>query len=218
VLPGPATAVAIAFGTNGQLAAPGSPVQFRPRVHVTDAFRNPVPGVPVAFEVVSGGGTVDGAPTTTDTFGSAAVTSWRLGSSPGPNTLRATAGTLTPVIFTATAAILPTAITIEVHNDFFRSVRNGSVSDDREYAVDTVAVGGTITWVWMGQNHNVEQVSHDFHVEPKPKMSPSGNQDAPFTFGPITFSSRGDLYYRCTNHSFWGGDYGKGMKGRVLVR
>src|SRR5262249_48169683 len=130
-----------------QVASVGSPVLYRPAVRLTDEFGSAVPGVSVAFEVVSGGGTVDGAQATTDATGWAAVRSWRVGSSPGPNTLRATAGTFSSVIFSATAVILPTAITIEVHDSFFRSVQNGSVSDLRAYASDTVAVGGAITWV-----------------------------------------------------------------------
>jgi len=214
VLPGPATAFAIGGGNN-QVASPGSPVLNRPKVHVVDGFGNGVAGVRVAFEVASGGGTVEGAQASTDAQGFALVGSWRLGTSPGPNTLRATAGTLTgsPVIFTATAVPLPTAITIEVHNDFFHSVRNGSGYNGHGYANqprDTIAVGGTVTWVWMGQNHNVEQVS------PAPRASLTGNHDAPFTLGPITFFSPGTVRYRCTNHSgYYDND---GMAGTILVR
>lgn len=104
ILPGPATAIVIHDG-DGQVVARGATVPRRPAVLVTDQYNNRVAGVSVAFEVVSGGGTVDGAQATTGADGVAAVTSWTLGSSPGPNTLRATAATLTgsPVIFTATA-------------------------------------------------------------------------------------------------------------------
>jgi plastocyanin len=220
VLSGPAAAIAIRTG-DSQLAGLGNPVPKRPQVRVTDEFGNGVPGVSVTFEVLSGGGTVEGAQVTTNVNGVAVVTSWRVGTSPGPNTLRATAGTLTPVIFTATAAVLPTAITIAVHDSFFRSVRNGSGNSARgpeNDPQDTVAVGGTMTWVWMGENHNVEQVSHEVDVEPTPEMSPSGNHDAPFTFGPITFSTPGTLWYRCTNHSRWFGFSGTGEIGSILVR
>jgi hypothetical protein len=216
VLPGPATAIASHSG-DAQVAPQRSAVFLPPSVLTTDQFGNPVPGVSVAFEVVSGGGTVEGAQATTDADGVAAVKSWTLGSSPGPNTLRATSGTLTgsPLIFTATAAPLPTAITIEVHNNFFRSVRNGSGGGSglpADNARDTVAVGGTVTWVWEGQNHNIKQEL------PPPPISLSGNHDAPFTLGPITFSSPGIVFYRCTNHSSWLGDFATGMAGIILVR
>jgi len=219
VLPGPATGIAIHSG-DAQVAPQRSAVFLPPSVLATDQFGNPVPGVSVAFEVASGGGTVDGAQATTNADGVAAVKSWTLGSSPGPNTLRATSGTLTgsPVTFTATAVAIPTAITIEMHNDFFRSVRNGSGGGGgsgfpADYARDTVAVGGTVTWVWMGENHNVKQEL------PSPPISLSGNHDAPFTLGPITFSSPGTVFYRCTNHSTWFEEFGAtGMAGKILVR
>ena len=219
VLPGPATAIASHSG-DAQVAPQRSAVFLPPSVLATDHFGNPVPGVSVAFEVVSGGGTVEGAQATTDADGVAAVKVWTLGSSPGPNTLRATSGTLTgsPLTFTATAVALPTAITIEVHDNFFRSVRNGSGGGSfgrvpADYARDTVAVGGTVTWVWVGQNHNVKQEL------PSPPISLSGNHDAPFSLGPMTFSSPGTVFYRCTNHSTWFEEFGAtGMAGKILVR
>ena len=102
VLPGPAAAIVIYRG-DAQLVGTGGTVPQPPAVRVTDRFGNPVAGLNVAFEVTSGGGTVDGAQATTAPNGVAAVASWRLGSSPGRNTLRATTGRLNPVLFTATA-------------------------------------------------------------------------------------------------------------------
>jgi hypothetical protein len=60
VLPGPASAITIHNG-DAQEAVAGGPVLQPPSVLATDEFGNPVRGVSVAFEVVSGGGTVDGA-------------------------------------------------------------------------------------------------------------------------------------------------------------
>ncbi|MGH2374245.1 MAG: hypothetical protein ACRDIC_12375 [bacterium] len=104
VQPGPASAIAIHDG-DAQVVERGGTVPQPPSVRVTDEFGNPVRNVSVAFEVASGGGTVEGAQARTGADGVAAVTRWRLGDSPGPNTLRATVGTLTgsPVTFTATA-------------------------------------------------------------------------------------------------------------------
>jgi len=90
---------------NTQEAFAGSAVPIAPSVAVTDANNNPMAGVPVTFQVSSGAGSV--SPTTpinTDAQGTATVTSWTLGTTPGPNTLSASAADVTgsPVVFTAT--------------------------------------------------------------------------------------------------------------------
>jgi len=82
-----------------------TPVPTAPSVIVRDANGNPVAGVSVTFAVASGGGTVaPTSPVTTGANGIAAVTSWTLGTTAGPNTLTATATGLTgsPLTFTAT--------------------------------------------------------------------------------------------------------------------
>src|SRR5439155_191401 len=92
-------------GGDGQTATAGTTVPVNPSVVVRDANGNPVAGVSVTFAVASGGGSVSPTtPVTTNGSGIAAVTSWTLGPTAGPNTLSATSGTLTgsPVTFTAT--------------------------------------------------------------------------------------------------------------------
>lgn len=97
-----ASAIVINAGNN-QTAVFGNPVPVAPRVQVTDPDGNGVAGVAVNFTVMSGGGSVTGASTTTDANGSAQVGSWTLGSV-GANTLRAqAAGVGSTVTFTATA-------------------------------------------------------------------------------------------------------------------
>jgi hypothetical protein len=92
---------------DGQAGTPGQAVTIRPAVAVKDATGNGVAGVPVTFEVVSGGGSITGGSTTTNSSGIAEVGSWTLGSA-GPNVLRATAGgsgiSGNPADFTVTAA------------------------------------------------------------------------------------------------------------------
>jgi plastocyanin len=155
----------------------------------------------------------------TGTNGIATIGSWTLGDSPGSNSLSASAAGLTgsPVTFTAMATALPNAVTVEVRNHYFRSVRNGSGSEFTptpfgEAAVDTIAVGGTVTWQWVGVNHNVTPYQNA-------AFTGSGTQDAPFTFGPITFNSAGTYRYRCTNHSSILDLLGLvGMRGEIVVR
>jgi hypothetical protein len=110
---GPPASISLAAGNN-QHAAAGTAVPVRPAVVVRDAHANPVAGVAVEFEVVSGGGSITGGSTVTNAIGRAEVGSWTLGS--GPNVLHATAAgaviDCNPVTFTASTAV--TAFDIEV--------------------------------------------------------------------------------------------------------
>jgi len=104
---GPPATIAANAG-NGQTAAAGTAVAVPPSVIVKDAQGNPVPGVAITFAVAGGGGSLTGPNQTTGTNGIATVGSWVLGSTPGTNTLdaTATAGGVTgnPVVFTATGS------------------------------------------------------------------------------------------------------------------
>jgi subtilisin family serine protease len=113
-----AAALIAARDGSQQTAAAGGAVAIRPSVIVTDADNNRVSGVPVTFQVASGGGTVDPAtPVSTNADGIAAVTSWTLGPAQGANTLSATSSGLTgsPIIFNAIGSVAATirgAVTI----------------------------------------------------------------------------------------------------------
>jgi hypothetical protein len=86
--------------------AASSAVSPAPSVLVTDQNGAPVAGVTVEFVVQSGGGSVSGGSVPTDAAGIATVGSWTLGPNAGANTLSATAGSLAPVIFTATGTVV----------------------------------------------------------------------------------------------------------------
>jgi hypothetical protein len=101
---GAATTV-VAVGGNNQTATAGGPVATPPSVKVTDVNGNPVEGFNVNFSSGSGNGAVAGGSAVTNASGIAAPDSWVLGTTPGVQTLVATAGSLTgsPVTFSATA-------------------------------------------------------------------------------------------------------------------
>ena len=123
--PGPNTVTAnssgltpVTFTANGTAGAPvliekslgdnqtgqvNRAVAIAPQVRVVDAAGNGVGGVPVTFAVASGDGSVVIGNVTTGVDGKATVGAWILGSTPGPNSLTASANGLTPVTFTATA-------------------------------------------------------------------------------------------------------------------
>lgn len=116
-LPPPPAVMQKKAGDNQQ-APVGELVAIPPTVIVRDANGDPVSGVNVAFAVVSGGGSVTGAATITNEQGEATVGSWRLGTTPGVNLLRATAQgngiTGNPTQFTATAVSLAQGYEIEI--------------------------------------------------------------------------------------------------------
>ncbi|MGH7521186.1 MAG: hypothetical protein ACREMI_07890 [Gemmatimonadales bacterium] len=91
-----------AFAGDGQSALVGSAVSINPAVRVSDQYGNAIGGIPVAFSVSLGGGSL-GTPATvtTDTAGIARSPTWTLGLLAGLNTLSATATGLPTVTFSA---------------------------------------------------------------------------------------------------------------------
>lgn len=93
----------------GQTAQVAAPIPAPPTVRVTSAGGQPVQFATVTFTVQAGGGSVTGGTATTDADGRARPTEWRLGNSPGVNTLRATVAGLPPVDVSATGVALDAA-------------------------------------------------------------------------------------------------------------
>jgi hypothetical protein len=93
-----------AFGGDGQSAPVGDPLPDSLRVRVTDASGHAVPDVPVSWSVMTGGGIISPATSTTNSAGvaSAALT---LGPTVGAQQAQADVTGLvgSPVVFTATA-------------------------------------------------------------------------------------------------------------------
>jgi adhesin/invasin len=96
---------------DGQMAMVGTLLAALPTVRVVDAHGNAVAGASVAFQVVDGGGSVSGAPPSTNESGLAFPATWQLGSAPGLNVLRVTSPSLPAADFSATAIIGPPALT-----------------------------------------------------------------------------------------------------------
>lgn len=108
---GPVAAITKVQG-DAQTAPVSSNVAVVPQVRVTDRFGNPVASTPVSFVVSSGGGGVLNNIANTDANGLAGAGFWRLGTTPGANTLVATAGAFSTT-FAATATFgAPAAITL----------------------------------------------------------------------------------------------------------
>lgn len=97
---GPPTITRAAAG-QGQRAEVLTAVPIPPRVLVTDADGDPVPGVRMTFTVREGEGSADGIDVVTGPDGQASVGSWRLGPIPGRNVLIGEVPGLAPVEFVA---------------------------------------------------------------------------------------------------------------------
>ena len=172
------------------------PVQAK----VADQFGNGVSDVVVAWTAT--GGTVSAPTVPTDAAGISAV-NVTAGAAAGPITIVATAENLSgsPQTFSATAAAappIPTTASVRVGNIFFTSNHNGTSNP----AVDTVAVGGTVTWSWVAGSHSVQSTG-----------SPSFTSSAVLSSGSyqFTFGTAGTYSYDCAVH-------GTAMTGQVVVR
>jgi len=104
---GPPASLAIVDGNN-QSGLIGTALAKALVVKVADQYTNPVSGVTVTFTVTAGNGSVNPTSAATGADGKAQVT-WTLGSV-GANSMQASAGSLTPVVFNASAFGPPASV------------------------------------------------------------------------------------------------------------
>lgn len=203
-----AATLAKAAGNNGdnQTGEINSQLALPVQAKVTDQFGNAAAGTGVNWSAT---GASVSAPTVASDGSGISQVSVMLGGTAGPITIVAESNGLTgsPLTFNATAVVLvppPASIGVTVANDFFDSQRNTTLNP----AVDTVAVGGTVTWTWGAGavNHNVTSTG-------SPGFTSSATQSAPASHQFI-FSTAGTYSYYCTVH----GNPASGMRGRVVVR
>ncbi len=195
-----------AVSGNEQQGGVGTPLPEPIVVRVT-TNGSAAPFITVVWSTSVSNGQIVPAKASTDANGMASAT-WTLGAE-GANTAQAAVdgATGSPVSFTATATVElppPASANVTVRSSSFVSVRNSTSNP----AVDTVAVGGAVTWTWAppADPHNVTSTgSPDFTGQPTVIDPP------PFT---VTFTSPGSYSYYCTLH----GQPDSGMRGRIVVR
>ena len=204
---GAATAV-VAFAGANQTGTAGGPIKIPPAVKVTDANGNPVPGFTVVFGVGANSGTVTGGTAVTNADGIAAVLSWTLGTTPGPQSLVATAGSLTgsPITFNATA-VAPVASRIAYNDGDGQTSRVSSpvsitpsvkVVDTAGIGVPGVSVsfavtagGGTVTGGETVTNVNGFAAPTSWTLGPNPGVNTLTATAGTLQGSPVTFNATG---------------------------
>jgi copper binding plastocyanin/azurin family protein len=97
----------------------------------------------------------------------------------------------------------PATASVIVGNVFFKSGHNGSTN----LAVDTVAVGGIVTWTWTGTG----DIPHSVRSLGSPIFRNSIIQTGDGKTHEATFHSAGTYQYDCAIH-------GPAMTGTIVVR
>jgi plastocyanin len=169
---------------------------------------NPVGSVAVAWSTTDG--SLSPTSGTTDQSGTAAST-WTLGPTSGAQSAQAAVqgATGSPITFSATATggtpppPPPNAIDVNVENINFTSVRNHTSNP----AVDTVAVGGTVTWTWT----NTGATTHTVQSTGTTHFTSSGDITGDNQTYQFMFTAAGTYTYNCALH-------GNAMTGRIVVR
>ncbi len=157
----------IADGGSGQTGVVGATLAQALTVKVAASDGVGVAGVPVSFSVASGGGSVSSGSATSDANGLAS-TSWKLGTTVGPQSVTASAGALSgsPITFGATAtaavatklivnsspgsspagvALSPAVVTAEDANGNVATTFTGAVSVSLNSSVAGASLGGATT-------------------------------------------------------------------------
>jgi len=93
--------------------------------------------------------------------------------------------------------------TVTVGDIFFQSGHNGT----KNPAIDTVAVGTTVTWTWT----NTGSTPHSVESEDSPSFTSSGTLTGSGKTYSVTFTSPGTYTYDCAVH-------GMAMTGRIVVQ
>jgi len=101
-----------------------------------------------------------------------------------------------------TAPTTPTTPTTNVGDIFFTSALNGSSNP----AVDTVAVGATVTWTWAAG----EVLAHSVQSLGSPSFTSSGILSGAGNMYQFTFTAPGTYQYDCAVH-------GQLMTGTIVV-
>ena len=147
------TTVTVAAASQNQTGTVGQPLAQPISVQVTDNTGNPIIGAVVTWSVLTGGGSVSAATSTTDVNGNASVI-WTLGPTPGTNTLRASIATGASADITATGVAGPVAAGMSIVSGNNQAIALGATSAPLVVHIADAAgnpvAGVTVTWTTTG--------------------------------------------------------------------
>lgn len=196
---------AFAIAANGGAGSHTVNGSFPLSAIVRDMHDNPKAGVQVTWVADAGTGSVSPTQSATGADG-IATTTRTLGGAPGSYKDTASANGLqgplqgSPVVFAITAFAAPATAAVDVGDNFFRSMHNNTQNP----AVDTIAVGGKVTWTWVGL------IGHSVQSTGSPSFTSSAIQAGAGKSYQFTFNNAGTYEYDCAVH-------GALMTGRVVV-
>ncbi|MEP6572175.1 MAG: Ig-like domain-containing protein [Gemmatimonadota bacterium] len=157
-------------------------------VKISDQFGNPIAGQTVTWAVTSGSASVLPASGPTNAAGTASAT-LTAGATLGAVTVVATPpGGLAPITFNESVIPPPVVVNVGALGTIsYTSAHNGTVNP----AIDSVAVGGQVQWVWASGTHRVESTGIPAFTSGPTQSSGS------YT---VTFNTAGTYQYDCGIH------------------
>ncbi|MEP6781266.1 MAG: hypothetical protein ABJC26_15320 [Gemmatimonadaceae bacterium] len=111
---------------DGQIAIAGAPVGFPFAVFASDTFGNPIVGVPISFAVVSGGGTIDRMPVTTNADGVATSSLMKSGALVGDQQVEASTAGLRTTFTVSARQAFGTRFAFVREGDIYSALADGS--------------------------------------------------------------------------------------------
>lgn len=139
----PVTMMKLAGDMQTQLA--GSLLVIAPSVSLADQFGNSVFNQTVTFAVTSGGGTLGGATPSTNTDGIATLGSWALGTTPGANSITATAAGLNVVFQAVGISLLDAPLYFGTYSGTWQNATFGTTDVASITIANNPGVGATMT-------------------------------------------------------------------------
>ncbi len=147
-----ATTLTANAGVNGQTGVVGQMLPIPISVHLADQNGTALPGAAISWTVVSSGGSVDSATSTTDSNGNA-INYWTIGRTAGVDSLQAATSNGVMLVLTATAAPGAFASLVKVSGDS-QAVAAGSAGQPLVVrtvdAFGNAVVGVTVNWSVTG--------------------------------------------------------------------
>jgi adhesin/invasin len=181
------TTLTFSAASSGQTGTVGQPLAQPISVQVTDQAGNPIIGVVVTWTVLSGGGSVSSATSTTDVNGDASVI-WTLGTVAGTNTLRASIATGASADISA-EGVSAAGSTMAITSGNPQTITLGATTAPMVVHVadqfGNAVAGATVTWTTTGGTLSATSTTTDASGNAQVTLDTSGPTVLPL---PVIFT------------------------------